>query len=301
MGVDSLSHAFVVSLPFPGGLPSWSLFGIVLGAVIPDIDILFKPLSDRYPPLFILSHGGFTHSIIGAPIVSLLCLFGIVVSSVTGCCTIIPGGTIPPGLFIAIFAGYTTHLILDTMAFPGIPLLYPYTLRKFTLGIFPGPSVILFAISIITFGLLAAGVTPATLSPAYLALFISVILVFTAIRCFVRAHTPGKIIPTFHPFRWLVISEDENAYFLERYEPGKGRSIIGTYKKFQGVTKDEVSVLHHLPEVQRLIFYSYIVTAEQADGGILLRDPLRKERVLFYPPYYSEIVVSRPQELSEEW
>jgi hypothetical protein len=38
-------------------------------------------------------------------------------------------------------------------------------------------------------------------------------------------------------------------------------------------------------------FYSYIVTAERTNEGILLRDPLRKERILFYPPFYPEVIV----------
>lgn len=292
LGVDSLTHALVVSLPLPDGLPPWFLFGLVLGAVIPDIDIFFKPLSDRYPRLFILTHGGFTHSIGGAATISGLSLFGIILAAATGATTPIAVSGLPPGLFIAIFAGTLTHLLFDSLAYPGIPILYPVTPRKFTLGIFPGPSVILFAVSILAFGILAGRVDHPTLAPAYLALFSIVIFASAAIRCMVRARTIGALIPTFHPLRWLVISEDEYSYTLGRYDLRKGLTHVGTYQKFSGVTLEEITALQQLPEVQRHRYYSYIVTAGREEGDIILRDPLRKDRVLFYPPYYTEVIVS---------
>jgi hypothetical protein len=131
-----------------------------------------------------------------------------------------------------------------------------------------------------------------TLAPAYLALFSIVIFASAAIRCMVRARTIGALIPTFHPLRWLVISEDEHSYTLGRYDLRKGLTHVGTYQKFSGVTLEEITALQQLPEVQRHRYYSYIVTAGREEGDIILRDPLRKDRVLFYPPYYTEVIIS---------
>lgn len=295
--MDSLTHALVVSLPLPDGIPPWLFFGLVLGAVIPDIDICFKPISDRSPRLFILTHGGFTHSIGGAAIISGLSVPGIALAASTGLSPPLAGSGISPGLPLAIFAGTLTHLLADSLAFPGIPALYPVTLRKFTLGIFPGPSVILLAVSLLTFWMLAGGMNSTWLGPAYLTLFAGVILASAAIRCRVRMHTRGALIPTLHPFRWLVLTENEEAYTLGGYDLRRGLTQTIMYRKFSGVTPPEITAIQDLPEVQRHRYYSYLVTAERGvDGDIVLRDPLRKDRVLFYPPYYVEIAISWEQE-----
>ena len=64
--VDSLTHALFASILFTLiGHPELVPFA-ALGAVCPDVDILFQRFSDRDPRLYIFTHGGITHSIAGA-------------------------------------------------------------------------------------------------------------------------------------------------------------------------------------------------------------------------------------------
>lgn len=287
--VDSLTHAFVVSLSLPASTSSLYLFAAVLGAIIPDIDILFKPLSDNHPSLFILTHGGFTHSIAGAAVISGLAWLGIILGIIAGACPSCSG--VPPVLFLIIFTGTCTHLILDSLAFPGIPLLYPVSLKKFTFGIFPGPSIVLFAASIIFAASLAGGAGSGSLAQVYAAFFVIFILFSTGIRFFVRIHTKGVIIPTFHPLKWLVVRDESATYVIENYDLARGTTYRGAYVKSTGIKPGDLQRIEGRPEVMRHRFYSYIVTAERTNEGILLIDPLRKERILFYPPFYPEVIV----------
>jgi inner membrane protein len=294
--VDSLTHAFVVSLLLPSSAPSLYLFAAVLGAIIPDIDVLFKPLSDNHPSLFILTHGGFTHSIAGAAVVSGLAWLGIILGGIAGACP--SCNEVLPALLPILFAGACTHLVLDSLASPGIPLLYPVSLTKFTIGIFPGPSIVLFVSSIVFAGLLAGGAGTESLALMYAAFFTIFILLSAGIRYFARIHTSGVLIPTFHPLKWLVIRDENASYILEGYDPFQGITYKGEYVKLTGLDPGDLQRIEGLPEVKRHRFYSYIVTAERTNGGILLKDPLRKERILFYPPFYSEVIV--PESIHEE-
>ena len=50
-----------------------------------------------------------------------------------------------PAAFAAVLAGAYLHLGLDSLACPGLPLLAPCSDRKYTVGLLPGPSLLLFA------------------------------------------------------------------------------------------------------------------------------------------------------------
>jgi inner membrane protein len=287
--VDSLSHAFVVSLLFPSSADSVYLFAAVLGAIIPDIDILFQPLSDNHPSLFILTHGGFTHSIAGAAVVAVLAWCGIFLGVMAGAFPF--GDESPLVLLLILYTGACSHLVLDILASPGIPLFYPLLLKKFTLGIFPGPSIVLFFASIVYAAGLAMGAGSESLAGVYAVFFSGVLLLSAGIWFYTKIHNRGVLIPTFHPFKWLVIRDENTRYILEGYNLLRGKTYKGTYAKFKGMEAGDLQGIEDIPAVKRLRYYSYIVTAERTESGILLQDPLRKEKILFYPPHYAEVLV----------
>ncbi len=287
--VDSLTHAFIATLSLPATFPPGNLFFIVLGAIIPDIDILFKPFSDKYPSLYIFTHGGFTHSIIGVAVVAFLAWIGIVVADKAGICVFCSG--LSPVLMMGIIAGGCTHLLLDLLAYPGIPLLYPASTKKYTLGLYPGPSLILLSASIILFILLLRGQGSDLVLFLYASFFIVFVIFSAVIRYVASASAKGILVPTLHPLKWVVIREEQSSFVIEGYNLVTGTSRTGEYTKFKGLDPGDLEGIQDRPEVKRQQYYSYIITAERTDNGILLRDPLRKEGIIFYPPSYSEITV----------
>lgn len=288
--MDSLTHALFAFLAIPSLLPPPFLFGILLGAIIPDIDILFRRLSDPYPSLYIFTHGGFSHSLAGGAAVAALAWIGIGLASIAG--IPLPWEGAPAWLLIAVFAGVCTHLLLDVLASPGIPLLFPLTARKFSLGIFPGPSIVLMGASVTLAVMIAGGAAPGALSPEYATFCIGFVILSGGIMGYVRLHTRGMIIPTFHPLRWLVVRDEGASYVVERYDIIGGRSTnLSTYLKNDGVDERDLRAARDRPEVLRHRYYSYTVTASRVAEGILLRDPLRTEGILFYPPSYREVLI----------
>lgn len=289
--MDPLTHTFAVMIIVPDVISGPYLFVLVLGAVIPDIDILFKPISDHYPALFIFTHGGFTHSILGSLAVAFLALLGIAFGA---------GNRILPDILetgswsiisVLLAIGVLSHLLLDVLAYPGIPLLYPFSSDRFTAGIFPGPSIVLLTASAVYVMLILTGHGSPSAFSVYTAFFLVFIFSSAVLALSIRAVTEGRAIPTLHPLRWLLLSEDDQYYSLCRFSPHHTLGHPLVYRKYLGTTEQEVRPLLANPEYRRMRFYSYIITAERKGDTVTFRDPLRKDRLIFYPPFYTEIIL----------
>jgi inner membrane protein len=291
--VDALSHALITIILFsaPGLLPLIPF--AVLGAVIPDTDVLFPVISNRNPSLYLFTHGGIAHSVAGVLVISLLAYSIVVLLAGAG---IIPSaGIATAGVYgiVAILAGALLHLLIDVSAIPGIPLLAPFSDTKYTLGILPGPSLLL--------AIAAAGVVVLTVLTfmsfsSALALYGTIVLLYLAVRVvvFLIAATtlPGRKIPLINPFRWLVIEENESSYTIRNSTFFRRPLKETVFEKFKNTDLQETGSSYHLPEVRRFRFFSYIVTAERKGSVLVLSDPLREEGFLYYPLNYKRVEVN---------
>jgi inner membrane protein len=290
--VDALSHALIAYILFssPGLIPLIPF--AVLGAVIPDADILFSVISDRNPSLYLFTHGGIAHSIIGAFVLSLLAYGSVIL--------LVPAGITPASAvtaagvygFAAVLAGALMHIMIDLSAIPGIPLLAPVSDRKYTLGILPGPSLLLAVAAFCV--VVATMLSLLPFSSAMVFYGITVVL-YVSVRAgtfLIAAVTlPGRKIPAINPFRWLVIQEDESLYAIRQYTLLRGYSDETVFEKFKDTDARETGLASQIPEVRRFLFFSYIVTAERTGTGLILSDPLREKGYLQYPMHYKRVEV----------
>lgn len=100
-----------------------SLFGfdlgvclaIALGSLFPDIDTRYSLLGRYNPFVFIMKHRGYTHTIVGWVVFSLLS--SIILNNLTW----------------GFVYGYGLHLILDTLTPMGIMWLYPFRKNYYSL------------------------------------------------------------------------------------------------------------------------------------------------------------------------
>jgi inner membrane protein len=291
--VDALSHALIaaiilIALGQPGFIPF-----AVIGAVIPDADIFFSLISDRSPHLYLFTHGGIAHSVAGAGALSVLAFAGIALIRAMG---FMPGWVFAGyGIFafLILLSSALLHLLIDFLASPGIPLLAPFSDRKYTAGILPGPSLLVMVASIATLVLLATGRVPVITT---LSLYAGIVLIYLAIRAcaflYVRALVPGWKVPTINPFRWLVITEGDVAFTVRYYTVFSGFSGGDVIEKFRNTDAREVEPYLDLPEVRRLRFYSWIMTAERANAALVFSDPLRGKGYVWYPPQFQRVVLS---------
>jgi inner membrane protein len=305
--VDSLTHALVIAIALSlAGRPDLIPYGIS-GAVLIDVDVLFNGLSDRDPGLYIFTHGGFTHSFFGAFFVVLFAaIIAFLLSNVTSMKELMA----PFGIaaFAAIAAGALSHVMVDYLAYPGIPLLYPLSDKKQTLGILGGPSVFIMLASIAYIAAMAAGMAQMDRPWLFVSFFALVVALSAGAKACVafslmlfaganssrnsstriRARTKRRTIATLNPFKWAVIEDTPNAYLYYQCDLLGRRSTAEAYAKYQGITPVDAGKNDGMPEVRRLRYHSYIVTVEMDGEGITYRDPIREKGHIWYPPYYKK-------------
>jgi len=290
--VDALSHALIVLILFSvTGLIPLLPFAI-LGAVIMDVDIFFSFISDTNPSLYLFTHGGIAHSLAGAFILSLLTCLVIILIAFAGIISLpVPAGGGVSG-FAAVLCGALSHLVIDALACPGIPLLAPFADRKYTLGMLPGPSILLAGTA---FGVVVMTVTGLPGFSQVLELYAGIVLLYLAVRgglfLFVAAWLPGRKIPGINPLRWLIITGDEASFTVREYTLFRGFSGESVFSRYQDTSADEVKSALRFPEVRRFFFHSCGVTAERDGSDLILSDPLREKGYIWYPPHYKRVTV----------
>ncbi len=289
--MDSLTHAIVAVVLFNAPFPGQAVLFAILGATLPDIDILLKRFSDRDPGLFVFSHGGFTHSIPGILAVSA----GIVIGFLLWQNLVGRTGDLSSLFLVFAFAcaGGITHVLLDVLAFPGIPLLYPFTSRKFTAGIFAGPSLVFLGVSLGLFLLFSFGYPVLPALPGVAVCGGVYILVHVLLKVFVGLKHKGITIPTYNPLKWLVIQGSSDSFTVYRtgLMAGDGKMIV--YPRYDGVNPEFIHRHMNDPELQRLAYYSYIMVAGSEGDVVVIRDPLREDGTLFYPPAFTRVCISK--------
>ena len=284
--MDSLTHALIITIILVlVGRPDLVPFGI-MGAVLIDVDVVFNFFSDRDPRLYIFTHGGFTHSFAGAFIISVCIVLLSVLLSLAGLLPVLGIAALA-----AIAAGAVSHIAVDYLAYPGIPLLYPATDKKYTLGVLGGPSAFIMAGSIVFIALTLAGKASLDGSWIYVVYF-GAILGFSAVtKCYAALKTKGRTIATMNPFKWIVIEDTPDSYRLHKYDFFNKSSAGHTFEKYTGIDRAGADRYIRLPEIKRLLYHSYIVTVEKNGSGITYRDPIREANYIWYPPYFKSYTV----------
>jgi inner membrane protein len=239
--------------------------------------------------------GSIAHSLAGAVVMSILAYAGITIATLAGLvdpAVLVRAG---PAGFAVVIAGAFLHIAMDLPATPGLPLLAPASDKKYALFILPGPSIFLMAVSLFFLIWMALGVV--TLAEGMIA-YGAIILVFLLVRfaAFLASRPALRgtmwAIPQVNPLRWLAIYESGYAWTARDYRIGLGTADPVSYPKFKNTSQKEIASCSALPEVQRLRYHSYIVTAEKEDGSIIFSDPLRVSGRIFYPPHFKQVRIA---------
>jgi inner membrane protein len=285
--VDSLTHGLIITVVFVlAGRPDLAAYGII-GAVLIDVDVLFGLFSGRDPRLYIFTHGGFTHSFIGAFIVTLFA--AAIAFLLSGIGPFLGFGIVS---FLAILVGAMTHITADYLAYPGIPLFYPLSDKKYTLGILGGPSVFIMLASVAYIAAMILGLASIGQPWPYMAFFAVVIAFCAGAKAYAAVKASGRTVATLSPFKWMVIEDLPDSYRFYVYDFFRGTSAPESYEKYRGLTRDEAEKHNGRPEVKRLRYNSYIVVAEKDGGSITYSDPVREKGHIWYPPNYKSLSVS---------
>ncbi len=295
--MDSITHALLVaSLLTAIGAPELIPFGI-LGAVIPDADLVFHLVSSKRPSLYIFTHGGAAHSIAGAAgmavmaygTVNLLILAGTHFLDVTLPFTVTLSG-VP-----VVIAGALLHIALDVLASPGIPLFWPWKETKYTCGVFAGPSAVMIVISLAFLILFIAGIIPIQGLIVYGVLFLVYLAISITIRIAAARRINGMTFPTISPLIWMAIEKSQNLWSLKFVNLLNGHeSGNRAWPALSGVTQEDIDLISDINAVRRVRYHSLFTIACRMDNrDIVIMDPARWEGIIRYPPYFTSVTLEQ--------
>jgi inner membrane protein len=287
--VDSVTHALAASSLFlAAGLPALVPFA-ALGSVAMDLDILLIRFPEKNPRYYVFTHGGFTHSIAGALVIGSLVFAAAAAATLAGPGAWLFGAGLGLAGLLALLAGALTHVFCDFLAYPGIPVLYPLTDRKYTLGIFAGPSIVLLVMSWTYLGTLLISFTTLADYRVWAGIFAGYVGAKGLLKLYLASTTDGATIPTKNPLHWFVIREEDGSYSIRSRNLLSGLTEPRVFPKFRNVSPAEAEQYRGLPEVRMHRYNSYITTVEKNGEVITFRDPFRSEGFTRYP--FSHVTV----------
>jgi inner membrane protein len=98
-------------------------------------------------------------------------------------------------------------------------------------------------------------------------------------------------VPTINPFRWLVITEDSDIFTVRPYTIFGGFGAGEVIQKFRNTDAREVAPYMEMPDVRRVRFSSWIMTAENDGSTLVFCDPLREKGYVYYPPAFRRVAI----------
>lgn len=103
------------------------LIGVVIGSIAPDIDEPKSKIGRKAPVVshgvkLVFKHRGFTHTLAACLLVATLLFYFWT--------------QIPVPLAIGFTLGYLFHVLGDALSSSGVPLLYPFTKRRFMIPLY---------------------------------------------------------------------------------------------------------------------------------------------------------------------
>lgn len=196
-----------------------------LGGISPDLDTLFVVwVGFLVPYLFVFTHRGITHSLVFAAITSTVFLYVISRKSINDFVSKILRRDLSvefttKTVGIAYF-GALTHLFLDFLTSRGIPLLYPFTLQRFSAEIYYYIDLTTAVIALAVLLILYLKVDM-KYKKAAMAIFMIILISFGGIRAYEKnvalddnpvsdGFIYSAAYPTMDLFTWTIVQSDQS-------------------------------------------------------------------------------------------
>jgi membrane-bound metal-dependent hydrolase YbcI (DUF457 family) len=233
--VDLFTHvlvAYLIAYGIVGYAPGYLVAGALAGG-LPDADVLFFPLSKRFP---ILRHHGITHSIFGVSLVAVV------------------GGFVIPHLmpgngwvyFAVMEAAGLSHIFLDGLTHFSVPPFLPFSEVKLELDADRAINFVTLIVSVSSFYLLL-GVerdhvafiyylwTLWVLTAFFIAYFGLRLTARLRIGQILKTHPEFAVpIPTGNPFDWLLLKEDKSG--------GREKTTYAQYRFGRGIVSGPLTI-----------------------------------------------------------
>lgn len=264
------------------------------GGISIDFDVIIFAIGFLSPELFIFSHRGITHSFFFGFSTALIFIYIISRPAVKGTISQVIKRPINVefcwATVILAYFGVLTHLFLDYLTTGGIPLLYPFSLTRYTANLYYFTDAITTLVALAVLIILYLRLNPKYKKIALLS-FLVMLISFGGIRVYEKmnvlqeqplsdGYTQITAYPTSDMFTWkLVESDGGNRYRYYTYNNLKKKKTQvkevnqltienGSYSGAQ----EAIKYADTLPEVRKFkwnSYYTIINTNHQAPNWII--------------------------------
>ncbi|VVB72463.1 LexA-binding, inner membrane-associated putative hydrolase [uncultured archaeon] len=297
--MDFFSHAL---LPYLLGsfqsLERRRLAALVLGGIVPDLDVLITWINVIYPNTMLLVHRGITHTFLFGFLFGMIILYLSTRSQIKSLFGRFIHFDLDLSLYslVFVYAGILIHLIMDFSTTRGVPLFYPFEAFRYSAEIFSQIELIIMIFSILILAAILWKRSITKFNKHLFILFIIFLLVVGGIRIEGRASAAilfsGKNAET-HPdsnlFGWEILENDGDQFQVYEYNYLTGKiSHNSTYAKLSvasDIREAEMAIhaAENLPQVWLFRWRSYAVAinaTSQNDSWIIeYYDPLVKTQM----------------------
>jgi inner membrane protein len=261
------------------------------GGISIDFDFVLFAIGFLSPELFIFTHRGITHSFIFGFVTAVIFIYIISRPSINGFISHIIRRNIKVefsrrSVLLAYF-GVLTHLLLDFLTTGGIPLLYPFSLTRFSANLYYYTDLITTIVALAVLIILYLRLNPKYKKIALVA-FMIMLISFGGIRAYEKmdtlqsqtlrdGYTQITAYPTSDMFTWTVVESDGGTKYqaftynnLQKTSSDmrevKNLTIKnGTYESAQ----EAIKYANSLPVVQKFKWNSFYtcINAERVASG----------------------------------
>jgi membrane-bound metal-dependent hydrolase YbcI (DUF457 family) len=199
----------------PSGLP-YVVAAAIAGA-LPDMDILFYPLSTRFP---LLRHRGISHSLLGVTVIAAVGCFVVPRLMAWGLGPAFGVGS-TLSFFVALEVGGLSHVFLDSLDHWSVPIFAPFSPREYHFDVDRIVNVGSMAFTVIAYALMLyeRGRVPTSLWTLTTWGLLVAVLVYFVVRILGRWRAGvvqvregfTAVIPQGNPLVFVMFGEEETA------------------------------------------------------------------------------------------
>ncbi|MBI4813760.1 MAG: metal-dependent hydrolase [Methanobacterium sp.] len=261
------------------------------GGISVDFDVILFAVGFLAPELFIFTHRGITHSFVFGLVTAIIFIYIISRPSVNGFIGHLIQRDIKikfnkRNVFLAYF-GVLTHLFLDFLTTGGIPLLYPFSLTRYTANLYYYTDLITTIVALMVLIILYLRLDPKYKKIALLA-FMIMLISFGGIRGYAKMDTLSSqtlsdgynqinAYPTQDMFTWTVVESDSATnYRVFTYNTLQKDS--SNLKEFKNLTvkngsyesaQEAIKYANIIPDVEKFRWNSpyTVINATQTGNG----------------------------------
>ena len=277
--MDFFTH-FLVPFIILFALKSKNKLAGGFGGISIDFDTFISWIGLLIPSLFVFSHRGITHSFIFAAVTSTLFLYIISRKRINE----FIGNIIKLDISVEFtfktvgiaYFGAIIHLFLDFLTSRGIPLLYPFTLERFSAEIYYYIDITTAVIALIVLSVLYLKLDMKYKRGA-MAIFMIILISFGGIRAYEKINaiddnpvsenfTYITAYPTMDIFTWTIVESDNKNSTYHSFKYNTLNKEQSDTKTVQSLTvmggsvqsaQEAIDKANNLPEVQNFKWDGY--------------------------------------------